>query len=89
MPTTQNKPASTEGKLAAEQKAFERQKPQLLRRYAGQFVAFYGGKMVDRDPSDETLAARMYAKFGEVPFWIARVEKVPTIYEFTSFDVIR
>ena len=88
MPRTQNKPASTEAQLASEQKAFERQKPQLLRRYEGQFVAFYGGKMVDRDPSDEALALRMYKKFGEVPWWIERVEKKPTIYDFTGFEII-
>ena len=88
MPTTQNKPASTENQLAAEQKAFERQKPQLMRRYKNQFVALYGGRVVDHDKECEALAARMYAKLGEVPWWIARVEKHPTVYDIPSFDII-
>ena len=72
-----------------EQKAFERQKPQLLRRYAGQFVAFYGSKMVDHDKECAELASRMFAKLGDLPFWIARVEKHPTIYDLPSFEIIR
>ncbi len=70
--------------LALEQQAFERQRSQLLRRFPGQFVAIYGGRVVGHDKDDEALATRMYSEFGEVPFFIARVEKVPTIYEIPS-----
>jgi len=88
MPTTQNKPAKIQDPLVAEQKAFARQKAQLMRRYEGQFVAFYGGKMVDHDKESPALALRMYKKYGEVPWWIERVEKQPTIYDMPSFEIL-
>ncbi len=86
MPTIQAKPlkARIDDPLAAEQQAFERQKPQLLRRYPGQFVAIYGGRMVDHDKEAEALAGRLFAKLGDVPFLIARVEKRPTVYDLPS-----
>ena len=38
-----------------------------------------------RDSSlDETLAARMFAKFGDAPFYIGRVEDTPSVYEVPS-----
>ena len=87
MPTTQIKPAGTDELVVGEQRAFERQKAQLLRRYEGQFVALYRGRVVAHDPDDEALAARMFAKLGEVAFWIARVEKRPTAYDLPSPEI--
>ena len=74
--------------LAAEQRAFERQRPRLLRRYRGQFVAIHGGKVVDHAADDEALAQRMFERLGDVPFYIARVESVPTVYELPSPDAL-
>jgi hypothetical protein len=73
--------------LAAEQRAFERQRGQLLRRYKGQYVAVYGGRVVDHDSDDGALACRMFAKLGDVPFYIARVEKKPTVYDLPGPEV--
>lgn len=73
--------------LAAERRAFLRQRHQLLRRYPGEFVALYGGRVVGRDKDDETLAARMFAELGEVPFFIAHVERTPTVYDLPSPEV--
>ena len=89
MPATQAKPLKirTDDPLAAEQQAFERQKSQLLRRYPGQYVAIYGGRVVDHDKEDEPLAARLFAKLGDVPFLIARVEKRPTVYDFPGPEI--
>ena len=70
--------------LASERRAFERQRGQLMRRYAGQFVALSGGRVVDHDKEDETLAARMFRKLGDAPFYIARLEDSPTVYEVPS-----
>lgn len=73
--------------LAIERKAFERQRSQLLRRYAGQYVAFYGERLVAYDKDDQRLAARMFSQLGDVPFYIARVEKKPTVYDLPGPEV--
>jgi hypothetical protein len=61
----------------------------LLRRYQGQFVALYRGRVVGHGPSDEDLARQMFEKFGDAPFFIQRVEKEPTVYEVPSPEVVR
>jgi len=77
----------TKDALATERRAFERQRRQLLRRYAGQYVALYGGRIVGRDKDCEALAARLFTKLGDVPFFIARVETQPTFYDLPSPEV--
>ena len=46
-------PQPVENSLATERRAFERQRAQLMRRYAGQFVALSRGRVVDHDKEDE------------------------------------
>ncbi len=70
--------------MATEQSSFARQRGQLMRRYPRQYVAFVGHRMVDHDRNDETLAARMFRKFGEKPFYIGRLEENPAICEIPS-----
>ena len=77
-------PQIAEESLAAERRAFEHQRAQLMRRYPGEYVALAGGRVVDHDKQDEALAARMFAKFGEATFYIARLEQSPTVYEVPS-----
>jgi len=77
----------TEDLLAAERRAFERQRRQLLRRFPGQYVALCGGRIVGHNKDCEALAARLFAKLGDVPFFIARVETRPTIYDLPSPEV--
>jgi hypothetical protein len=79
--------AVKEDPLAPERRAFLRQRRQLLRRYPGNYVALYGGRVVGRDKDDEALAARMFAELGDVPFFIARVEERPTVYDLPSPEV--
>ena len=76
--------ALAEDVSAPERRAFQRQRPQLMRRYAGQYVAIYGGRIAGHDKNDETLAARMFARFGDAPFYIGRVEDTPSVYEVPS-----
>ncbi|MGH2371669.1 MAG: DUF5678 domain-containing protein, partial [Chloroflexota bacterium] len=70
--------------LAAEERAFQRQRAQLLKQYPDQFVAVYQGKVVDHDPNDEELARRMFERVGDVPFYVVKVEQTPTVYELPS-----
>lgn len=74
--------------FGAEAQAFRRKLPQLLGRYEGQFVALYRGRVVGHGANDEELAERMYQRLGDVPFYIARVERQPTIYDLPSPEVV-
>jgi len=77
-------PQSAEDGFAAERRAFEHQRVRLMRRYPGQYVALSGGRVVDHDKDDEKLAARMFKELGDGPFYIARLEDLPLIYEVPS-----
>ena len=78
-----------EQSLAAEEQAFRRQLPQLLRRHEGQYVAFCQGRLAGHDCDDEALAARLFAELGDQPFYIAKVERKPTVYELPSPELER
>lgn len=80
---------STDEALVAEEDAFRRKLPQLMRRYAGQFVALYCGRVVGHDADDEDLARRMFEKLGDVPFYIGKVDTEPTVYEVPSPEMVR
>ena len=73
--------------LEKERRAFLRKLPNLLRRYEGQFVAIYQGRVVGHHEDDEELARRMYEKLGNAPFYIVKVEQQPTIWEIPSPEV--
>jgi hypothetical protein len=77
-------PAVGDDDLGAERRAFESQRGQLMRRYAGEYVALSGGRVVGHDKDDEALAARMFRKLGNAPFYIARLEETATLCEVPS-----
>jgi hypothetical protein len=77
-------PEVQEDPLLQEERLFKRQREKLLRGYAGQFVGLYKGKVLDHDADDEALADRLFARLGEVPFLIIRVEHTPTVHELPS-----
>ena len=79
---------SIEEPLVAEERAFYRKRAHLLQRYEGQFVALYQGRVVGHGPDDEELARRIFAKMGDVPFYIQKVGKEPLIYEVPSPEVV-
>ena len=85
----QKGPQSAEELLAAEERAFYKKRAQLLKRYEGQFVALYQGRVVGHGPDDEELARRTLEKLGDVPFYIQKVGKEPLIYEVPSPEVVR
>ncbi len=75
--------------MEREHEAFVRKLPGLLRRYEGRFVAIYRGRVVGHDDNDEELGRRMYKRYGEVPFYIAKVERTATFHELPSPEVVR
>jgi hypothetical protein len=82
-------PEPSEEGFAAEEVAYRRQRAALLRRYPGQYVALYRGRVVGHGADDEELAGRMFVKLGDAPFYIAKVETAPTVYELPSPEVVR
>ncbi len=91
MPTSKKLKEQEPGEepLAAEERAYCKKRAHLLKRYPGQFVALYQGRVVGHGPNDEDLARQMFEKFGDAPFLIQRVEKEPTVYEVPSPEVVR
>ena len=94
--TVLRKPASSDtasvlspDPLAQERRAFQRQRRQLLRRYAGEYVALQAGRVVGHDRDDEALAARMFAQVGDAPFLIVRVEETASVSEIPSPELGR
>lgn len=74
--------------LGNEAQALRRKLPRLLKDYEGQFVALYRGRVVGHGADDEELALQMYGRLGDVPFYIARVERQPTVYDLPSPEVV-
>jgi len=70
--------------LALEEAAFRKRHADLLRRYKGQFVGVYHGRVVAHGVDDEELAQSMFAKLGDAPFLIAKVEPTERILEIPS-----
>lgn len=81
---TKAAPHLEESAFQKEQHAFQRLLPKLLRKFCGEYVAVFGGKVLDHDKNDEALAERMFKKVGDAEFYIGRVEPKPTIYELPS-----
>ena len=82
--TTKSLPAVSDDSLMTDRLAFVRQRVQLMRRYREQYVALSGGRVVDHDKDDEALAARMFRKFGNAPFYLVRLEEKAAVYEVPS-----
>lgn len=75
--------------LGAEERTFMKKLPALLRRYEGRFVALYRGRVMGHGSDDEELGRRMYEKLGEVPFYIAKVERAVSVCELPSPELPR
>jgi hypothetical protein len=87
MASTRKSPkGSAEQALADDEQAFQRQHAQLLRRYEGEYVALRQGRVIAHGSDDEELARRLFTELGDQPFYIAKVEREPTVHEFPSLE---
>jgi hypothetical protein len=50
--------------LDRQQSLFEATKPELLKNYLNQYVAFEDGQVLDHDWDDRAMAERVYHKYG-------------------------
>jgi uncharacterized Fe-S cluster protein YjdI len=69
----------------AEFRAFRKMLPRLLRRYEGEYVAIYKGKVVGHHADFSELGRRTFEKLGDVPFIMPKVSrKWPETVELSS-----
>jgi hypothetical protein len=68
--------------------AFQKLKPELLKKYPGQWVAIVNEQVVEVGPDFSTVAERM-DRFGDVPMCISQVLDKPRIYKLPTRKVIR
>jgi hypothetical protein len=54
---------------------YERNRPRLLSRYAGEYLAIVGRKVVDHDRDFESLAARVFERLGVRSVYMPRVQE--------------
>jgi hypothetical protein len=50
--------------LLHQQQLYQAAKPELLKQYQGQYIAFENGVILDSDRDDRQLMPRLYAKYG-------------------------
>ena len=59
--------------LRASERWYARQRPRLLKRYRGQYVAIRHEAVLDHDSDFAALAARVFARLGVCPVFMPRV----------------
>jgi hypothetical protein len=60
-----------------EEAAYRRLHPALFEEYAGQYVAIYGGELVDHDKDQVELYLRVKSRYSGKFVWIAPVRPEP------------
>ena len=64
-------------KIRAEHAEFDRQRPELLNRYRGEYVAIHQGQVIDHDRSLWALHSRVLKQLGDMPVLLKRVTDKP------------
>jgi hypothetical protein len=59
--------------VAESMRWFEANRPRLLRRYRGQYVAIDRGRVIDHDRDFDALARRVFARVGSRPVFMPKV----------------
>jgi hypothetical protein len=65
--------------LERQQALFEAAKPELLKTYRNQYIAFEDGQVLDHDWDERTMAERVYQKYGYrdiLMSWVTEQEPV-------------
>jgi predicted transcriptional regulator len=66
-----------EAKMDAEDAAYQAMHPELMERFAGQFVAIHNGKVVDVDKDEMAIYFRIDERFPDEVILIKRVVELP------------
>ena len=67
-----------------EKESFEKMKTELLSKYEGEYVAIYGGKVVDHGKNQIEVLNRVYQKYGYVEVYCHLVTRTPITYRIVT-----
>lgn len=70
-------PAEVDPAVEREEAAYIRLHPQLKKTHFGQYVAIYGGELVDHDQDYGSLFERIDDRYPDEFVWMTRVESEP------------
>jgi hypothetical protein len=82
-------PAPVLTKGEREYQTFLRLLPELLKTYAGKYVAIHDGQVVDCDTDDIALVLRVRARVGYVPIHVGLVAEPQPIFRISSYRECR
>ena len=70
----------TRNYLQTQSELYERHLPQLLEKYAGMYILFEDGQVIDADNDEAALVMRAYDKMGTKDLFVKKViETEPTL----------
>ncbi|HEY4688144.1 MAG TPA: DUF5678 domain-containing protein [Anaerolineae bacterium] len=72
-----------------EKAAFQALKPELLKRYPGQFVAIVNGQVVEVGDDKIQVIDRVHERLGQVSMYVQQITDQPHVYYFPHRRVIR
>ena len=61
----------------------------LVAALCGTVCGALSGRVVGHGVDDEALAQGLFERLGDVPFYIAKVESEPTVYDLPSPETVR
>ncbi len=76
----------TRNYLQTQSELYKRHLPQLLEKYAGMYIIFEDGKVIDADNDEAALVMRAYAKMSIKDLFVKKViDTEPTLRARISF----
>jgi hypothetical protein len=81
-------PAGVEDKWRAEQQAFRRLLPALLKQYRDEYVAIHEGNVVASGSDKLEVAGRAYTQIGYVPIYVGHVtDQAPPLCRIHGYSM--
>lgn len=75
VPTAEASAPGVDAAFLREREAFNRLKPDLLRKHRGKYAAVYQGEVVEIGETTTEVARKVYREFGYVPIYIGLLEE--------------
>ena len=85
---TPSPPVPVDPEFEKQWQAFQRLKPELLKKYKGQWVAIVNEEVVESGSEFGEVAQKTRERFGDVPMCVSEVLEKPRIYKVTSRKVV-
>ncbi len=73
--------------MSRQQALYEEAKPELMKHYANQYIAFENRKVLDGDVDEEKLARRVYEKYGYRDLLMLKVSERERVYTVGRFPI--